>query len=146
MLLTSGIKNPMHSLHNHPRPPPGEQEARNLCLHRWTFTSIWPSLVAQMVKNLLCNAGDLGSFPGSGREWLPPPILLSGKCHGERSLTSYSSGNRKDSDERAPSTLYLCFGYAYVLRLKTLCAKTHLKLVTLERLTVDSLHLCTHGV
>ena len=39
--------------------------------------------------------------------------------------------------ERAASTLYLYFGYACVLRLKTLCAKTHGKLVTLERLTVD---------
>ena len=39
--------------------------------------------------------------------------------------------------ERAASTLYLYFGYACVLRLKTLCAKTHRKLVTLERLTVD---------
>ena len=27
----------------------------------------WASLVAQMVKQSACNAGDLGSFPGSGR-------------------------------------------------------------------------------
>ena len=26
-----------------------------------------PSLVAQVVKNLCCNAGDLGSIPGLGR-------------------------------------------------------------------------------
>ena len=28
---------------------------------------IWASLVAQMVKNLPANAGDLGSIPGEGR-------------------------------------------------------------------------------
>ena len=27
----------------------------------------WPSLVAQMVKKSVCNAGDLGSVPGLGR-------------------------------------------------------------------------------
>ena len=28
---------------------------------------IFKAMVAQMVKNLPCNAGDLGSIPGSGR-------------------------------------------------------------------------------
>ena len=27
----------------------------------------WVSLVAQLIKNLTCNVGDLGSIPGSGR-------------------------------------------------------------------------------
>ena len=31
------------------------------------FGVSWASLVAQMVKNLACNAGDLGSIPGLGR-------------------------------------------------------------------------------
>ena len=30
-------------------------------------TDVWASLVAQMIKNLPANAGDLGSIPGSGR-------------------------------------------------------------------------------
>ena len=29
-----------------------------------------------------CNAGDLGSIPGSGRrEWLPTPVVLPGEFH-----------------------------------------------------------------
>ena len=31
------------------------------------FGVSWASLLAQMVKNLACNAGDLGSIPGLGR-------------------------------------------------------------------------------
>ena len=43
----------------------------------------WASLVAQMVKESACNAGDLGSIPGLGRfpwrrAWLPTPVLLLG--------------------------------------------------------------------
>jgi len=46
-------------------------------------------LVAQMVKNL--HAGDPGSTPESGkvgwrREWLPTPVFLPGKSHGQRSI------------------------------------------------------------
>ena len=38
-----------------------------------------------------CNAGDLGSIPGSGRssekkEWLPIPVFLLGEFHRKRSL------------------------------------------------------------
>ena len=32
-----------------------------------TCRGVWASLVAQKVKNLPANAGDLGSIPGSGR-------------------------------------------------------------------------------
>ena len=34
-----------------------------LCVHIY----VWASLVAQLVKNLTANAGDMGSIPGSGR-------------------------------------------------------------------------------
>ena len=32
-----------------------------------SMNEYWASLVAQMVKNLACSAGDQGSIPGSGR-------------------------------------------------------------------------------
>ena len=43
----------------------------------------------------LTNAGDPGSTPRLGRnlgrrEWLPTPLYLSGKFHGQRSLVGYS--------------------------------------------------------
>ena len=61
------------------------------------------TLVAQMVKNLACNAGDLGLIPGSGkipwrREWLPTPIFLSGEFHGQRRLAGYSPWSNKELD------------------------------------------------
>ena len=31
------------------------------------YNPLWASLVAQLVKNLACNVGDLGSIPESGR-------------------------------------------------------------------------------
>ena len=42
-------------------------------------------------KESVCNAGDLGSTPGSGRspwrrEWLPTPVFLPGIFHEQRSL------------------------------------------------------------
>ena len=48
-----------------------------------------------MVKNMLANAGDMGSVPGSGRfPWRrkcqPTPVFLPGKSHGQRSLADYS--------------------------------------------------------
>ena len=49
-----------------------------------------------MVKNLLANAGDVGSIPGSGRSpgegnGSPlTPAFLPGKCHGQRSVVGYS--------------------------------------------------------
>ena len=46
-------------------------------------------------KESACNAGDLGSTPGSGkipwrREWQVNPVFLPGKSHGQRSLAGYS--------------------------------------------------------
>ena len=63
--------------------------------------------MAQMVKESACNAGDLGSIPGSGstrkipwrREWLPIPVFLPGKSHGQRSLAGYSPWSHKGSDK-----------------------------------------------
>ena len=42
-----------------------------------------------------CNTGHEGLIPGSGkipwrREWLPTPIFLPGKSHGQRNLGGYS--------------------------------------------------------
>ena len=45
-------------------------------------------------KESVCNAGDLGSVPGSGRS--PgegngnPPVFLPGESYGQRSLVGYS--------------------------------------------------------
>ena len=46
-------------------------------------------------KESICNAGDLGSIPGSKRSpgegnGNPPPVFLSGEFHGQRSLAGYS--------------------------------------------------------
>ena len=42
-------------------------------------------------KASACNAGDLGSIPGSGRspgrrKWQPTSVLLPGESHGQKSL------------------------------------------------------------
>ena len=55
------------------------------------------------VKTSACNAGDLGSIPGSGRfpwrrKWQPTPVFLPGESHGQRSLVGYSPRGRKESD------------------------------------------------
>ena len=49
-------------------------------------------------KESACNAGDLGSIPGSGstrkipwrKEWLPIPVFLPGEFHGQRNLAGYT--------------------------------------------------------
>ena len=33
-----------------------------------------------------------------GRKWLPTPVLLPGKLHGQSSLAAYSPWGRKESD------------------------------------------------
>ena len=70
-------------------------------------------MVAQTIKESACNAGDLGSIPGSGRspgegngnplqysclEWLPIPIFLLREFHGQSSLADYSPWGHKESD------------------------------------------------
>ena len=72
-----------------------------LCVYKWGFigtqppSSVWVSLVAQMVKNL-----PTGGRPGFHlcvrkvlwrRKWLPTPVFLPGKSHGQRSLGDISS-------------------------------------------------------
>ena len=53
-------------------------------------------------KESNCNAGDLGSIPGSGRswrrKWQPIPEFLPGKSHGQRSLAGYSPRGWKELD------------------------------------------------
>ena len=84
---------------------------------------------------------DLGSIPGWGRS--PGEMATHSSTLVWEIPWTEEPGDiqfrklERVGHERAASTLYLYFGYACVLRLKTLCAKTHRKLVTLERLTVD---------
>ena len=61
------------------------------------------SLVTQLVKNLP-PMQETGFDPWVGkipwrREWLPTPVLLPGKSHGQRSLAGDSPRGRKESDE-----------------------------------------------
>ena len=56
-----------------------------------------------LVKNLLTNAGDAGSVPGSERvpwrrDGQPTPVFLPGKSHGQRSLAGYSPWGHRESD------------------------------------------------
>jgi len=51
-------------------------------------------------KESACNAGDPGSISELGRppwrrEWLPTPVFLPGKFHGQRSLWARVHGVRK---------------------------------------------------
>ena len=55
------------------------------------------SLVAQRLKASACNAGDLGSIPGSRR---------SPESHGWRSLVGYSPWGHKESDMAEPLNFY----------------------------------------
>ena len=55
------------------------------------------------VKVSACNAGDLGSIPGSGRSpgegnGNPTPVFLPGESRGRRSLVGYSPWGHKESD------------------------------------------------
>ena len=55
------------------------------------------------VKVSACNAGDMGSIPGSGRSpgegnGKPTPVFLPGEFHGWRSLVGYSPRGHKESD------------------------------------------------
>ena len=68
----------------------------NMCsvTNLYHICNLYVSLVAQMVKNLPTmqeNSFDpwVGKIPWR-REWLPTPVFLPGKFHGQRSLASYS--------------------------------------------------------
>ena len=54
-------------------------------------------------KESACNAGDLGSVPGSGRSpgeenWQPTLVFLPGEFYGQKSLSGYSSWGCKELD------------------------------------------------
>ena len=68
-------------------------------------------------KESACNAGDLGSIPGSGRspgkrKWQPTPVFLLGKSHGQKSLVGYSPWGHKESEmtKKLPCSLFTCVG------------------------------------
>ena len=65
--------------------------------------ALQPSQVVLLVQNQPAQAGDQGSVPGWGRspgEGNGYPLQYSwpGESHGQRSLVSYSVGDRKESD------------------------------------------------
>ena len=69
--------------------------------HLINWTSPRVSLVAQTVKNLPANAGDLGSIPGlgtspGGRHRNPPQHSCRENPHGQRSLAGYSPWGLKE--------------------------------------------------
>ena len=43
------------------------------------------------------------------REWVPTPVFLPGKSHGQRSLTDYSPWGSKEPDRTEKLTLSLSF-------------------------------------
>ena len=54
-------------------------------------------------KESACQAGDVGSIPGSRRflwrrKWQPTPVFLPEELHGQRSLEGYSPWGRKESE------------------------------------------------
>ena len=63
-------------------------------------------------KEAACNAGDLGSIPGSEtsfekREWQSTPIFLLGESHRQRSLEDYSLWGGKELDTERLTLTYL---------------------------------------
>ena len=70
-------------------------------------------------KESACNAGAVGSVPGSrrsngGGHSHPTPVFLPGESHGQRSLVGYSSWGFKESDitdatyHTRTHTMYIC--------------------------------------
>ena len=83
-------------------------------------------------KEAACNAGDLGSIPGSGRssgaghsssilvhtvfsmEWsIPTPVFLPGECHGQRSLVGYSPRGHTEPDTTEVTSAAAAVVYIY---------------------------------
>ena len=70
--------------------------------------------MAQMVKNPLANAGDVGSIPGSGRSsgkgyGNQLQYACLGEFRGQRSLAGYSLWDHKESDTTERLTLFHYF-------------------------------------
>ena len=64
---------------------------------------MWASLMAQIVKESACNAGDLSSIPGLGRSpgrghGNPLQYSCLENPHGQRSLAGYSPWGCKEAD------------------------------------------------
>ena len=53
---------------------------------------------SSVVKNPPANAGNPGSIPRSRRTWIPTPVFLPGKSHGQKSLEGYSPQGHKELD------------------------------------------------
>ena len=70
----------------------------------------WASLLAQTVKNLPAHGGDAGSSlcqeDTLEKEWLPTPIFLPGKSHGQRRLVGYNPQGHKKLDTTVRLTLH----------------------------------------
>ena len=88
-----------------PCPSPGDlpQVSCVPCVGRWVLYHWGASLVAQTVKSSACNAGDLGSTPGSGRspgEGNGNPLQYSCLENSMDGGTSWATvhGGRKESD------------------------------------------------
>ena len=70
----------------------------------FTYLSLfWGFTGGSDSKESPCNAGDLGSIPGSerfpwSREWQPTPVFLPGEFHGHWNLMGYSPWTHKESD------------------------------------------------
>ena len=67
--------------------------------------------MALVVKNLLGNARDVSSIPGSGKcpgagNGKSSPVFLPGKFHGQRSLVGCSSWGHKGSDTTAHTHIH----------------------------------------
>ena len=74
-----------------------------------TLITLKPPLASQMVKNLFAKQ-ETGFNPYVGkipwrREWLPTPVFLPGKFHGQRSLMSYSPWGCKELEMNEQLTL-----------------------------------------
>ena len=79
------------SLHSSGLSPINSSYLSIFCYSYLWICSIWGFTSGSEGKESVCNAGDLGSTPGSGRspwrrEWLPTPVFLPGIFHEQRSL------------------------------------------------------------
>ena len=82
-----------------------------------SLSSVWASLVAQMVKNLLAiqetqdqtlGWEELRKIPWR-RKWQPTPVFLPGEFHGQRRLEDPSPWGHKESDTSKQLTVSLLF-------------------------------------
>ena len=79
------------------------------------ISNSWGFLCTSVSKESACNAGDLGSIPGSGRfpgegNSNPLQVFLPGKSHGQRSLVGYKSMGcqRVEHDLRTKQQMGMC--------------------------------------